>query len=178
MTVPEDMTAALCGTLEQVATLVEQLPPGAYEAPMPDCLDATIGQHLRHCLDHYATLASGLVAGELDYAARRRETEIETDPGRAVQVARTLAVTLADALEGLDLHADLRVRTACGRTGDIAWQRSSVGREIQFVVSHTVHHLAMVAASCRRRGLPVPTELGVAPSTLRHRDTVAARSGG
>ena len=41
---PEDITAALCGTLEQVAAFVEGLPEGAYGAPMPDCLDATIGQ--------------------------------------------------------------------------------------------------------------------------------------
>lgn len=176
MTAPEDMTAALRGTLESVASFVEQLPAGVYEAPMADCQDTTVGQHVRHCLDHFATLAIGLPAGEIDYDARRRETAIEAEPDRAVEVAQALSATLAETLDGLDLGSEVRVRTACGRTGTVAWQRSSVGREIQFVVSHTVHHLAMIAASCRHRGIPVCDELGVAPSTLRHRD--ALRVGG
>ena len=48
----------------------------------------------------------------------------------------------------------------------------ALGRELQFLVSHTVHHAAMIAASCRARGLPTADEYGVAPSTLRHRAAI------
>ena len=69
----------------------------------------------------------------------------------------------------MDLGREVDVRTASSPDGAVAWQRSSVGRELQFLVSHTVHHSAMVAASCRVRGLPVSSDYGVAPSTQRHR---------
>jgi hypothetical protein len=48
-----------------------------------------------------------------------------------------------------------------------------LGRELQFVISHTVHHAAMIAANCRARGLPIAGPLGVAAATLRHRRDAA-----
>ena len=50
----------------------------------------------------------------------------------------------------------------------VPWSGSTVRRELDFLLSHTVHHYALIAMSLRLRGLPVPAELGVAPSTLEH----------
>jgi hypothetical protein len=50
-------------------------------------------------------------------------------------------------------------------------QPSSVGRELLFLSSHTVHHWALVAALLRHQGIEPGVEFGVAPSTLDHRRT-------
>jgi hypothetical protein len=46
------------------------------------------------------------------------------------------------------------------------WSGTSVGRELQFLVSHTVHHYAVIAAMLRPQGVEPGADFGVAPSTL------------
>ena len=56
-----------------------------------------------------------------------------------------------------------------GLTADDApWADSSVERELQVLLSHTVHHYALIAVALRLHGHPVDEEFGVAPSTLRY----------
>jgi uncharacterized damage-inducible protein DinB len=50
----------------------------------------------------------------------------------------------------------------------VVWSVSSTFRELQFLATHTVHHFALVALLLRQRGVEVPVEMGVAPSTLEH----------
>ena len=52
--------------------------------------------------------------------------------------------------------------------GDVT--ASSIGRELGFLLSHTIHHCALIAVMMRLRGLATPPGFGVAPATMRHRD--------
>jgi hypothetical protein len=54
---------------------------------------------------------------------------------------------------------------------------STVARELQFLLSHTVHHYALIALILRLQGFEPGEEFGVAPSTLAHwrREVVCAR---
>ena len=54
------------------------------------------------------------------------------------------------------------------------WSRSSLLRELQFALSHTVHHYAIIARQLRERGAEPGADFGVAPSTLAARDAGAA----
>ncbi len=45
---------------------------------------------------------------------------------------------------------------------------SSLRRELHFLLSHTVHHYALIAMILARHGVEVEPDFGVAPSTLRH----------
>lgn len=163
------MTGAVCASLDALAAHLASLPSRAYAAATDDLGGATIGMHVRHCLDHYATLLGGLRTGRFDYDDRQRDGEVECDRACASALARSLRRELREALRGVDLGREVQVRAAIAADGQVAWHRSSLGRELQFVTSHTVHHSAMVAASCRLRGLPVVDGFGVAPSTLRFR---------
>ncbi|MFN3244127.1 MAG: DinB family protein [Planctomycetota bacterium] len=168
-TTGEDMTGAVCASLEALAAHVAALPADAYAETTPELAGSSIGMHVRHCLDHYATLLQGLRTGRFDYDQRGRAVDVECDRECAARWARSLRDDLGAILRDTDLTSAVDVRTASTPNGQVDWQRSSVGRELQFLVSHTVHHSAMVAASCRVRGLPVSADHGVAPSTLRHR---------
>ena len=176
MTASEDLVGAACASLSILVDHVSLLTVEDYCAAVPELAGATIGQHVRHCIDHYATLASGMMTGRFDYDDRARSAEIECDRDRALDRARQLLEELRPVLLAADLAVTVNVRMASSRQGHVAWQRSSLGRELQFVVSHTVHHAAIVANSCRVRSLPVAAEHGVAPSTLRHRSVKEAES--
>tara|TARA_R110002072_G_scaffold303103_1_gene493671 strand:+ start:40479 stop:41009 length:531 start_codon:yes stop_codon:yes gene_type:complete len=176
MTAPENLVGAVCDSLATFADHVSLLPAEDYCAAVPELAGATIGQHVRHCIDHYVTLSDGIAMQKFDYDDRARCPEIECDRDRALGKVRGLLKELRPALLTADMAAPVHVRTASSSKGEVAWQQSSLGRELQFVLSHTVHHAAMVANSCRVRGLPVSAEHGVAPSTLRHRRAMSARS--
>jgi len=169
----EDLIGAVCASLTSLADHVSLLTSDDYCAPVSELAGATIGQHVRHCLDHYLILANGISDRRLDYDDRARAVEVECDRDCALALARSLLADLEPVLRAVDLLTPIQVRTASGVLGEVAWQRSSLGRELQFLVSHTTHHAAMVATSCRLRGLPVAADHGVAPSTLRHRATVS-----
>lgn len=53
------------------------------------------------------------------------------------------------------------------------WHTSSVGRELQFLVNHTVHHFAMIRGICQRAGNELDPDFGMALSTLRHHRELA-----
>ncbi|MGK0156823.1 MAG: hypothetical protein ACI9SE_003796 [Neolewinella sp.] len=175
MTASEDLIGAVCASFATLADHVSLLAAEDYCAAVPELAGATIGQHVRHCMDHYVTLLGGIATKRFDYDDRARSTDIECDRDRALGKLRVLLEELRPVLLQADLGVTVHARSASSCTGEVAWMRSTLGRELQFVVSHTVHHAAMVANSCRVRGLPASAEHGVAPSTLRHRAGMSAQ---
>ena len=45
--------------------------------------------------------------------------------------------------------------------------QTSLGRELAFVVQHTIHHAALIAVLLDILGVRVPADFGYAPSTPR-----------
>lgn len=155
--------------LEQCAEVLEGLPPGAYGASDERCLGGSIGGHVRHCLEHYGSFLAGLDAGQLDYEQRARDRRLQTQLGTACSALRGTAAALARSLAFARLDRPLEV-LAEGEASDGEATTSSIGRELGFLLSHTIHHCALIAVLMRLRGLATPPGFGVAPATLRHRD--------
>jgi uncharacterized damage-inducible protein DinB len=64
----------------------------------------------------------------------------------------------------------VRVSVMPRRNGEPVSLGSTLGRELAFVLSHTVHHNAMIRGMITSLGRPLPGAFGYAPSTLAHRD--------
>jgi uncharacterized damage-inducible protein DinB len=161
--------------LEQCADILEHVPPGIYALPDPRCHGSCIGGHVRHCLEHYASFLDGLDAGLIDYERRARDRRLQTDPAAAGRALRQTASALARGLAFAGLDRPLRI-VAEGDTSDGDITASSIGRELGFLLSHTIHHCALIAVLLRLGGLDAPAGFGLAPSTVRHRDALASRS--
>jgi uncharacterized damage-inducible protein DinB len=127
-----------------------------------------VGAQLRHCIDFFDCFLASLDDGRVDYTRRRRDPRLERDRGHAESRMRALA----DALAALDPSAsDRELLVRSEEAENERWTRSTVRRELDFLVSHTIHHYALIVALLRLGGHAVPAELdgfGVAPSTLRH----------
>jgi hypothetical protein len=52
--------------------------------------------------------------------------------------------------------------------------RSNLAREVMFCVGHAIHHYAILRILCAGVGVKLPYEFGIAPSTLKHRETEMA----
>lgn len=168
--------------LKQAAELVDRLDDGFYARSEPIFYNSTIGGHLRHCLEHYESFTQGLVQGRIDYDVRHRDEMVENRTQVAYQrIATIVAALLAIEAQGPIQSRELLVKMDCGGSRECAeapgtaaeetmWQLSSVGRELQFLVSHTVHHFAMIRGICQSAGGELSEHFGMAPSTLRYRE--------
>lgn len=156
---------ALAGVLDGVARVVSSLSAMQYAARPVGEFDASIGGHVRHCLDHVRILLLAAESGCLDYESRRRGTPIEASlPAALAALARLREEVLALPAAALDRPVLVLDRVAAD--GGPIGARSTLGRELMFVVSHTTHHNAIIAAMVRRLGLGIPEEFGYAPSTV------------
>ena len=153
-------------TIRQAIDLLDGLPDELFTRVEPPSYTSSIGAHLRHNIDHYHSFCRGYSAGRIDYDHRNRDPRLERELSLSKAVLEGVVADLS-TLEEDDLEREVQVKMDCGHHAQ--WSRSSIRRELQFLLSHTVHHYAVIAVICRTQGHDLPQDLGVAPSTLKYR---------
>lgn len=162
------MTSGNVYLLEQGLSLLAKIDDRLYLEAPAKIAKSGVGCHLRHCLDFYSGFLRGVEAGKIDYDLRERNELIETD--RLAAAAKIEAtINDLDSLPLADDRRDLLVKLEGGHAQDSsAWSFSSINRELQFLLSHTVHHYALIAMLLKLQGFEPAPDFGVAPSTLKH----------
>ena len=159
------------GYLHQGAELIRGLDDDLFTRSPGGRFRGGIGSQVRHCIDFYECLLRGLELEQpVDYTARTREARLEIDREYAAERLEQIADRLA-AVDRDSLDRQLQVRTEQPVAGVPEWCGSTVHRELQFLVSHTVHHYALIVALLGRLGYelePRQADFGIAPSTLAH----------
>jgi len=154
--------------LEQGHALLERIDDRLYTDTAGLPIQSGAGSHVRHCLDFYQSLLEGVWTGRVDYNRRGRDALVARD--RACAAAR-IEIVIEELRALADLPGDTTLMVspedADPSDGD-AWCASTLARELQFLLSHTVHHYALVALVLRLQGFEPGEEFGVAPSTLAH----------
>ncbi len=161
-----------CDLLETMAEQVTGLSPEVYSTPNELVGSVGVGSHVRHCMDFYGAFLAGAAQGRVDYDARTRQLELEQDPSEAGKVLAQLPPRLR-ALAPLEAMV---VRLDAVDDDPVHWSPTSGVRELRFLAAHTVHHAAMIAMLLRLAGVEIPTDFGIAPSTLLHWKDAQARA--
>jgi uncharacterized damage-inducible protein DinB len=157
--------SALADVLGQVAQVVRALPDEAYAAPGPRGVSGSVGAHVRHCLDHVMALEQALVSRRVDYDARQRGGDIETSRRAGLRALDAARARLA-ALDDRWLSALVLVESQIAPGGRRVEAQSTIGRELAFVISHTIHHSATLNVLLHQQDAhPAPAGFGYAPST-------------
>jgi len=164
--------------LEQAADVLRRLDDITYAEGGAEPGISPIGVHFRHVFDHYRAFLAGLPEGRIDYDARHRQVPLERDRQMALAAALGFSTDLGRlpaSIAGRPMR--VTVRSVAGADEAPDWSDSSVKRELQFLVSHTVHHYALIKDLFRRVGFDAGEQFGVAPSTLAalRRDAACAR---
>ncbi len=178
--------------LGQGRALVQTLDAPGYCQNAPTLSLSGVGPHLRHVIDFYerflGALESSDWAGEpvrIDYDARDRDPNVEVDPEHATRVIDRTRARLEALGQRLDRPAGpdrspsaaREPRPLMVRSDGSPWVESNVPRELQSLISHTVHHFALIAIAVRSQGGDPGIAFGVAPSTLRHWEAERAGCG-
>lgn len=154
--------------LEQAVEVLRHLDDATYAAGGAAPGISPVGAHFRHVFDHYHAFLAGLPIGAIDYDARERKVPLETD--RALALATALGYISDLTRLPADLAArpiQVTLRSVAGTDDAPDWSTSSIKRELQFLVSHTVHHFALIKELLRRTGYEAEAAFGVAPSTIQ-----------
>lgn len=127
-----------------------------------------IGPHLRHIIEHYEALLSGLDLGVVDYDNRSRDRSLEADAMLARQRCEALAAGFTQRLSR-PWPETLAVAFDGGVAGDERFVSGSTPlRELLFVAGHAVHHYALLRLVLKQQGLVLPEDIGKAPATIRY----------
>ena len=163
------LTAGCVRVLEQGLALIERLDDDLYSGAAALPVQSGVGSHFRHCLDFFESFLAGVGSGRIDYERRERDPLVARDRAFAATKLRIIVSELR-SLPVADGDARLLVslEDVADASHDLPrWCDSTVARELQFLLSHTVHHYALVALVLRLRGFEPGEEFGVAPSTLK-----------
>jgi hypothetical protein len=150
--------------LVQMRSMIERMDDAAYAMPAPGRSSGGVGGHVRHCLDHIDALVQATWSGVVEYDRRRRGTDVETCRVAALQQIANLAGQLA-LFDRSVLDEPLLVESQIDPSGAMILTRSSVCREVAFVISHTIHHNAIVAQLMAHRNAHLDPRFGLAPAT-------------
>ncbi len=152
--------------LEQALGLLDVLDDAQYASPRGTW--SPVGAQLRHVIEHYQSFLSGLPGRAVDYDARARDATVEGSRHRARTVIQELIAEL-DLARSLTETTPLRIKMECSPEPSApTWSESTIGRELQFLVSHSVHHFALIKLLVAPDGTPLDPDFGLAPSTLSH----------
>lgn len=161
--------------LGQVHDLLQSLTQEQFVMNPVGVVQSAIGSHARHCLDHVDAFLSAMTTGHLDFDHRERGTPVETDRLAAIAEVQRLIDGL-NALDAETLERPLSMSAQVAEDGQPLTMSTSGLRELTYLLSHTIHHNALVGVMARTLGVQTPARFGYAPATLsfmnEHRATV------
>jgi hypothetical protein len=150
--------------LTDLTSVLVRIDQKVYVSSPAEVVSGSIGAHVRHTLDHVAALAFSAPMATLSYDHRERGTAVESDPAAALRQILRLKAALEDlSLRGLDDPVQVESVVSASGESSVAW--SSLRRELAFVISHTIHHQAIIALLLAFQGIDTPDRFGYAPST-------------
>lgn len=161
------LQSRIAAAISEIGELVAALPNDTLaRSGGPVFQNATIGQHLRHVLDHVRTVTCLHSHATLDYDTRDRGTPIEHDHAAArIEIARLTALLARPPSD----DRPLMLHSIATPQGERVTMRTTHARELAFVLSHTVHHAATIRSIAAFFGITTSSNLGLAPATQAHR---------
>lgn len=157
----------LIATLHQLFELLSILTDEQYANKPGGPVTSSIGGHLRHNLDHIEALIRSVNQEFLSYDHRDRDTEIERNRLVAMETILRLENNLRNA-QWWKLPSSLILKAIISPDLPAVEIGTTIDREVAFVLSHTIHHNAIIAIMAKMEGVALPENFGYAPSTIAH----------
>lgn len=155
--------------LDQCEQLLGLIPAAVYVDSSKGT--SSVGAHIRHILDRFHCVLSGLPTATIDYDDRKRDKSIENNLDTAAFALASVAKRIGSVEVMNALNATIAVRESVHHQGPAVTMPSTVGRELMGLVTHSVHHLAIIALIVKSYGYEMDSDFGKAPSTILYERT-------
>lgn len=127
---------------------------------------SSVGTHLRHVLDRFQCFFNGLPSCHIDYDARKRDQSIASNLDAALFAFTSISKRMEAIAGSTFVATELSVQESVHHEGPPVRISSSVERELMGLITHTTHHLAIIALLVKSMGYEVDKDLGKAASTI------------
>ncbi len=155
--------------LSQMKALLQQFDDEQMQQSLSVLDSASIGQHFRHIIEFYQCLFSQLLTGStVDYDLRIRNLAIECSSAYALGAI----LEIEQELMNIDLNKSLEL-VHCFYDEKVSFQ-TTIGRELIYLAEHNIHHFALIKIGLCSAfpWIVTPSNFGVAPSTVKHRESL------
>lgn len=154
-------------TLGQLNDLLEKTHEDQYQEALVILSNNSVGKHVRHIIECYQSLLSGVSSTVIDYENRARNIALETSPYLAIQEL----ININDAVQFLkeDKSVYLQVNQSHESEGDLL-VKSTLAREIVYCLEHAIHHMAIIAIAVKASfpEIAIHPHFGCAYATIKH----------
>ncbi len=161
-------TTASTTILEQLFDLLNQLDSAQFSASLPVLNGSSIGQHVRHVIEFYQCLMSGIEHGVIDYDARQRNLELETSLAFSLDTLKAIIETI----ESLENPSQPLLLAVSYQPDKQEFIDTTLIREMVYMIEHSIHHYALIRIGIQENfsELEIPKYFGVAYSTIQHQE--------
>lgn len=129
---------------------------------------SSAGAHIRHIIDHYQAIMTGLSNSFIDYDQRNRHSKIESEPASAL-IKITEITQWLQSLNDKQLAQFVTLSTEVSISNfHVESVKTTIARELVFAASHAVHHYAMIAQIALLQNQALPPHFGIAPATATY----------
>lgn len=158
--------------VEQCIEVLEAIDPELYCRSILGSRAGSLGAQFRHCIDYMTCFLRDLPTGKIDYDRRERDPELERLPVAAAdrlrEISRGFAVIPVSQAGGKVMIKADQMGEGAQDDPCFEWCASTLLRELRFLLSHTVHHCALISLMLKAEGVDVFEAFGVAPSTQEY----------
>ncbi len=155
-----------CSSLKQMQIILKAVHQKQIESQQEIYKSVGIGKHLRHIVDHYLALISGLDSGLVNYNHRNRDSEIEGNLFLASEKIADVILWLSN-LEEENKSLDVFSEIDCDEFINQKFE-SNRDRELLYLINHTIHHAAFAKLMLKNLDVELPDKIGIAPCTASH----------
>ncbi len=161
----------LLAELRQLLELISNSSPRLYSENHPLLNSTSLGGHIRHLLEHYQIFFKAFQnQTPIDYDHRPRCHQCQNCIENAQLVIDDILHDLK-AMPQQDESVAVSIITNPALSDMVS--QSSLLREMQFLQSHTVHHLAIIGIVLRQEGISLAGDMTKAPSTVQYEQDFA-----
>ena len=153
--------------LDQVIVLLGKVNDDLYNKKSNFLIKHSIGQHFRHIYAFYYQFINGIVSGVIDYDSRIRDSRMESD-------CKYMLKSFSEISSKLNINKNSKIILSYQLdNSDKQEVDSSIERELVFLYSHSLHHIAMIRGVLESEyGFTFKENLGFTVSTINHKSSL------
>lgn len=156
----------------QLTEFLTKLPTHIYTTEQPLLSDKSIGKHIRHIVEFYECIFTGMHIGVINYDARSRNIALETDKTFCIEKLQHVTKLICS----VDVDKKLSLQMSFCSAEEPVLLASSLTRELTYAMEHAIHHMAIIKMAIKAIHLPIelPQNFGVAISTISYQTSAYA----
>jgi hypothetical protein len=156
--------------LLQIANFVKQIDDQHYSEKLPLLSNNTVAKHIRHILELYVQLLSGIKHNEINYDKRERNLLIEHDKNYTMDFINQLIEKINEVQDAsMDIHLNSLIDK------EEVLVKTSIEREFVYNIEHAIHHMAILQIASKHYFdyMNLEENFGIAYSTIQYNNTCA-----